>query len=1138
MRGFKEFLQVILILTIHCLISHGVNTTTINDGSVSKNNNFEQTSKVGWIFHDESSLRRTKRNVIQNSVNNKQEKNHNLFDDPFCRDDLRRLCGNTDSHNDDMQLWECLQTLKPNEIATIDSKCQHSIFKHMMNISDNDNIKKQAKQVCGDELENLNCPSNIPGSFLSCLIEKREQIRGVHCLDFIQRWEWLAFSDFRIIAPFLSDCQHDIEEFQCGRIQSSKDIAQGEILACLQQHADKLENICRKRIFLISEIQSGNINLDRQLHIACVREQMQLCPQVRPGSGQVIKCLMQHKMHRTMSKACQEQLIRREQLMVLDYKVSKGLVKACREDIKQNHCRRSVSNDREIKLAQILLCLESAEKNGSKISQDCKAEIFDHRKMLMNDYRLSPEIVDRCSTDISTFCSGLEVGGKTIHCLMDNARYKNNRLRISSECQRALETLVKEADIGEDWRIDPVLREACQPVVSMACGNNIQGGNARVISCLMENLGTGRMTEPCEAALIQIQYFVARDYKLDPQLYRACKSDAIHFCHAKSAWSSDGIEMDPERGPLVLPCLHRYANHPQKNMTLKRKCTEEIKRVMRQRAMNVDLLPEIEDVCLNDLAGLCYDKTGRGEEILCLQDNFENLKSVKCKDAVSNFTEEQAEQVELNPLIMNACSRIIEHYCQDIFKRGRDEGDMMECLIEHKNDLETTDYKCKAAVEHFQLISLKSYHFTYKLNEACRSYVLRYCRKARTSADVIECLSSIIQEDVMKENQPRIKKNCRQQLKAQLYQQRENIHFDPILQKACETDIQNLCHNVVPGNSRILECLATQKSHLSMDCRKQLFKVRKQEFEDSSIDYALLNNCHSMVAQFCHTGDRTQILDCLKRYKDDSTFDEKCKNFVIQRMIEQNTDYRFNTALQSSCSSDINKHCKEVLKNEPMDRELEGKVIRCLKIKFRESKLSMKCEHQMTNVLREAALNYHLNPLLATLCANEIDTICGAEENEPGSVEECLKKEFNADNKLMREECRMQVADLIEEARADIHVDPLLQTACAVDVTKYCSDVPQGAGRHITCLQNVLQDSKKSLQPDCFKMLTMRMEMFRSAAKAIAPNSIEELYDSVNRSPARRYFIIVALSMIGMIFVSGLFCGRLTRRSMMMMKNK
>lgn len=56
---------------------------------------------------------------------------------------------------------------------------------------------------------------------------------------------------------------------------------------------------------------------------------------------------------------------------------------------------------------------------------------------------------------------------------------------------------------------------------------------------------------------------------------------------------------------------------------LKRRCSEEIKRVMRQRAMNVDLLPEIEDACLKDLAVICYDKTGRGEEILCLQDNFE-----------------------------------------------------------------------------------------------------------------------------------------------------------------------------------------------------------------------------------------------------------------------------------------------------------------------------------------------------------------------------------------------------------------------------------------------------------------------------------------------------------------------------------
>lgn len=53
----------------------------------------------------------------------------------------------------------------------------------------------------------------------------------------------------------------------------------------------------------------------------------------------------------------------------------------------------------------------------------------------------------------------------------------------------------------------------------------------------------------------------------------------------------------------------------------------------------------------------------------------------------------------------------------------------------------------------------------------------------------------------------------------------------------------------------------------------------------------------------------------------------------------------------------------------------------------------------------------------------------------------------------------------------------------------------------------------------------------------IAPNTIEELYSTVNRSPARRYFMIVGFSLVGVIFIIGLFCGRVTRRTMIM-KNK
>lgn len=50
----------------------------------------------------------------------------------------------------------------------------------------------------------------------------------------------------------------------------------------------------------------------------------------------------------------------------------------------------------------------------------------------------------------------------------------------------------------------------------------------------------------------------------------------------------------------------------------------------RRRAVSVDLIPEVEDVCLEDLASYCSEKTGKGEEMQCLQDNLNKLQE-KCK---------------------------------------------------------------------------------------------------------------------------------------------------------------------------------------------------------------------------------------------------------------------------------------------------------------------------------------------------------------------------------------------------------------------------------------------------------------------------------------------------------------------------
>ncbi|XP_038115158.1 Golgi apparatus protein 1 isoform X1 [Culex quinquefasciatus] len=1072
-----------------------------------------------------------------------------LLDEEGCAQ-LRNLCPNIPPGAEDLKGLECVQNLSQEQVDALSDECQHQIWSHTLALMDDRNIQRLVQKGCPKHYDKFPCTvKSEPGQFLACVIDHRELVKGNGCREFIQRLEYVAFSDYRLIGHFLKDCTRDIEAQGCGRISNdNRKVSQGETISCLQNRLDNLNGECKKGVLHLSEIQSDDVKLDRQLFLSCAVDAIRFCPSIPPGSQLVLRCLMKHRQDTTMTEHCQKQLLRRERLIAHDYKLSKGLTKACKEDIKLHHCRRGVSDDKDVRLAQILLCLEAVQKNNTKLGPDCLSEINDHRRMLMEDYKLSPEILTGCADDIDKFCSNLDAGGKTIHCLMDHARPKKKKeRRVTEVCQRALETLVKIADVGEDWRVDPVLRKACKPVVDMACAD-AEGGDARVMSCLMEKLGTKYMQQDCETALLQIQYFVARDFKLDPQLYRNCKDDAIRFCKAKKTWADlDAAQMDPERGPLILPCLHRYAYHPEKDMQLRPECFQEVKRVMRQRARSVELIPEVEDECLDDLAYFCFDKTGKGEEMLCLQENLEKLQQ-HCKDAVSSYTEEEAAHIELNPVVMTVCGDAMQRHCAELLKSGKDEGEMMECLISYKNDPDLrADVKCRAAIEHFQIISLKNYHFTYKFKEACRSFVTRFCPQSNTKYDVVACLSEVMRNDTIKGAKHSIPKECRQQVRAQLYQQRENIDFDPKLKAACKEEIESYCFNVPHGSGQVntnnvLECLLTHHGKLGTQCQHLLFTIKKSELSDSSTDYVLLNTCKSMIQQYCRETEPTAMLGCLKIHKDENLFDGQCHLVVVNRMIEQNMDYRFNPTLQNACARDIADHCTDIVAGAKANEELNGKVVGCLKTKFREGKLHADCEKQMTEVLHEQALNYKLNPLLQSVCRDEIQVLCSpavdaAAVEDHGTVEECLKQAFIG-KRLVNPACKIEVAELIQEGKADIYADPMLQRACAVDLLKYCSNVQSGNGRLLKCLEVILQDESKALDDDCKGTLLKRLEMFRNAAVVIPQaESLGQLYTQVVDSPSRHFFLLVLFSFVGFIFIFGLLCGRVTRRTIAM-KNK
>ena len=84
---------------------------------------------------------------------------------------------------------------------------------------------------------------------------------------------------------------------------------------------------------------------------------------------------------------------------------------------------------------------------------------------------------------------------------------------------------------------------------------------------------------------------------------------------------------------------------------------------------------------------------------------------------------------------------------------------------------------------------------------------------------------------------------------------------------------------------------------------------------------------------------------------------------------------------------------------------------------------------------------------LAVFCL-QIPLLCQDEaalENAGGSgaVEECLKLAMEQ-NRITNIECMEHVAEIVETQQADIHADPILHQACAIDDAKFCAQHETG----------------------------------------------------------------------------------------------
>ncbi|XP_062582222.1 Golgi apparatus protein 1-like isoform X2 [Saccostrea cucullata] len=1076
-----------------------------------------------------------------------------------CADDIIKHC-NPKIYKNNFAILDCLQ-YDTKIMEDLSEVCQHFLWKYKLNLTQDDRFDYAAGEVCKQELsQNKECSElgKGKGLIIPCLVDNIVNITG-NCRTYLEKMARIVFSDYRLIYHFVDQCGKDITQFSCGRVAplDENDVhSQGKTLECLADKIGDLADGCRKQLLRVAELQADDYHLDRQLYYACREDREHLCDEVPAGGGKIYECLFKHKFNEKMSPKCKQMLTVRQQLIAQDVKVEKTFYSACHQDMKEHHCfKKDTEEGGDFRRATILLCLENAIKTEKHISAECQAEMAELRQELMEDYSISPEILSDCKTEIQESCDkGLERGGKTIHCLMDLARpdrdqrgHKQHK-PITAKCRRALEALIQEADPASDYRMDRVLQKACEPVVQAGC-KHIQPGDARVISCLMDHLDSEIMQDECEERLMEIQYFVARDFRLDPALYKKCHKDAQKLCSAPEDWASPQ-SMTPDMGPLVLPCLYRHMKQHDDGPKVSKQCKIEIKRVMKQRAQRVQLKPEIEQACLRDLGMHCSDSDdpGTNQEIACLQEHYDTLDP-ECQDVIGNFTEDEDEMPELDIILMKACTPMISKFCDTDENVDEDDtDDIMECLIENKNRKDMNE-KCRAGIEHHQLISMKNFRFDHKFKEACKRSVSKFCKNKKTKNEVISCLSEHVRNDTLLDEKQRIDRVCRKQLRVEVLERGEDIHLDRKLEEACHNDIKQKCEGLESGNAKTIECLKSHQKTLSNACHKVLFKREKEEAVLG--DYKVHSVCKRMIKMFCNDKEEEdEILPCLKKNKDNPDFDDKCHQLITKREIAENKDYRLNPDLQKKCRLDIPKFCSDILKTQKNDDELQGKIVTCLRKKFAVKRLSNGCNSVIKDIIKDSANNYMEDPVLATACEKEIFKYCGDEhemamkgrypesrnkvemvqvQDGNGRVVECLKQKF-LNRIITNTVCKQEIERVIQESQIDINVDPLLHMTCQRDLQKFCGDLDTGEGRRMACLLAELEDHPKQISEKCLKELNKRKQLWELAAQGKPIEGFHDVYQQIVASPSKNYLLFVICSIIGVFFLVGITCGRVSKR--------
>eukprot|EP00927_Polykrikos_kofoidii_P066850 TRINITY_DN6240_c1_g1_i1.p1 TRINITY_DN6240_c1_g1~~TRINITY_DN6240_c1_g1_i1.p1 ORF type:complete len:1138 (+),score=155.05 TRINITY_DN6240_c1_g1_i1:286-3414(+) len=346
--------------------------------------------------------------------------------------------------------------------------------------------------------------------------------------------------------------------------------------------------------------------------------------------------------------------------------------------------------------------------------------------------------------------------------------------------------------------------------------------------------------------------------------------------------------------------------------------------------------------------------------------------------------------------------------------------------------------------------------------KSCAVYVERFCGNSRSP---LKCVLQHTTE---------LGFDCKREAREAARLMAANLFHDHALFANCEPDLKRIVacrfhEPLLTSSGKRLACLKAHRFELSRVCRDALFQRERDDSVDLRLNVEVRRICATEISSHCSLvefGD-ARMQKCVWENRFKPGFSLSCRNAIekhVQRTVE---DYRLDYRIFNRCNETIGKLCSQevaVMDQATNRSQVHGKVMHCLKQHFTEIK-DIACKNEVQRVvgIHSVHAGEQADPVFSRSCGEDVRRYCPMVTKS--KRHECLRAHMLdlSSNCQHYESLQGSI-----EARS-IHNKPEMQRKCVKDVSKFCSDVPTGAGEVITCLRDTMLRGSASggLSADC-----------------------------------------------------------------------